>query len=84
MDLDTDTLTDEQYFAACKEMFNTDGWSILIGEMNDSVELINDVQDIHTIENLHFIKGQLSTIGRILRFQETLKRAEDEAEDEEE
>jgi hypothetical protein len=77
--MDLENLTDEQYFAAMKMMFNTDGWIILIQELTDSAALINDVQDIHTLENLHFIKGQLSTLGRILMFQETLKRAEAEA-----
>jgi hypothetical protein len=79
--MDLENLTDEQYHAALKEMFNTDGWTVLLGELTDSVNLINDVQDINTIENLHFIKGQLSTLGRILGFQEALKRAEDDADE---
>jgi hypothetical protein len=76
--MDLENLTDEAYFAHMKMMFHTDGWSILMQEMTDQAELINDTQDINTIENLHFIKGQLNAIGKLLNFQITLKRAEDE------
>jgi hypothetical protein len=74
--MDLDSLSDEDYFGHMKTMFNSDGWAILMLELKDNVDIIGDIQDIHTIENLHFCKGQLSAIGKLLRFQETLERAE--------
>jgi hypothetical protein len=79
--MDLDSISIEDYRASLKEMFNTTGWLILIQELTESADLINDTQDIHTLENLHFIKGQLSNIGLILGFQEALKRAEDDADE---
>jgi hypothetical protein len=76
--MDLTNLTDEDYFAAMKEMFRTDGWEILLLELEDQAALITDVQDIETLEKLHFAKGQLNTIGRLMRFEDTLERAEEE------
>jgi len=75
-----DNLTDEDYFAYMKEMFRTKGWSILMLELEDQTELIGDVRDILTNDNLHFRKGQISTIDKMLSFEETLLRAETEQE----
>ncbi len=74
-------MSDEDYFASMKMMFRTDGWQILLVELKQQADLIGDIQDIKTIEGLHFHKGQLNAIGRLLNFEETLRRAEDEAED---
>ena len=57
-------------------------------ELTDQATLVNDAQDIETLEKLHFAKGQLNVIGKFLNFEETLKRAEtaieEEAEDDDE
>ena len=72
-------LTDEDYFAHMKEMFNTKGWSILLLELEDQTAFIGDIRDISNNDNLHFRKGQINTIDKMLCFQETLLRAEEEA-----
>jgi hypothetical protein len=72
-------LTDEDYFAYMKEMFKTKGWSILLLELEDQTAFIGDIRDISNNDNLHFRKGQISTIDKLLCFQETLLRAEEEA-----
>ena len=72
-------LTDEDYFAYMKEMFNTKGWGILLLELEDQTAFIGDIRDISNNDNLHFRKGQINTIDKMLCFQETLLRAEKEA-----
>jgi hypothetical protein len=78
-----DDITDEDYYASMKEMFNSDGWKILLEELGEQVKLIEDIQTIKTFEELRFKQGQLATIGYLMNFQETLKTAEaSKAEDE--
>ena len=78
-----DDVTDEVYYASMKEMFNSDGWKILLAELDSQVDLIEDIQQIKTFEELRFKQGQLATIGYLMNFQETLKTAEEsKAEDE--
>lgn len=72
-------LTDEDYFAYMKEMFKTKGWGILLLELEDQTAFIGDIRDISNNDNLHFRKGQINTIDKMLCFQETLLRAEEEA-----
>lgn len=72
-------LTDEDYFAYMKEMFKTKGWGILLLELEDQTAFIGDIRDISNNDNLHFRKGQINTIDKMLSFQETLLRAEEEA-----
>jgi hypothetical protein len=80
--MDLEDLTDEAYFASMKMMFLTDGWKILMQEYKDQADVINDVQDLHTLETLCFAKGQLSAIGKLLNFQDMLLMSEEEANDE--
>ncbi len=77
--MNLETLTDEEYFAQCKLTFRTDGWSIFMQELKDQADMINDVQDMSTLENLHFAKGQLNVIGKLLNFEDMLSRTEQEA-----
>ena len=79
--IDLDNMTNEDYFASMKMMFRTEGWQILLVELDQQADLIGDIQDIKTIEGLHFNKGQLNAIGRLLNFEETLRRAEEESEE---
>lgn len=72
-------LTDEDYFAYMKEMFKTKGWGILLLELEDQTAFMGDIRDISNNDNLHFRKGQINTIDKMLCFQETLLRAEEEA-----
>ena len=78
--VDIDNITDEDYFAAMKMMFHTEGWQLMMLELKQQSELIGDIQDIKTLETLHFNKGQLNAIGKILNFQDILARAEQDAE----
>ena len=70
---DREDVTDEIYFG------EIDGWKILMWELEDNARILNDVQDCKDLEDLRFKQGQLQAIGRLLNFEATLKRSEEEA-----
>ena len=76
---DREDVTDEVYFGEIKSLFHTDGWRILMWELEDNARILNDVQDCKDLEDLRFKQGQLQAIGRLLNFEATLKRSEEEA-----
>jgi hypothetical protein len=73
-------VTDEVYFGELKLLFNTDGWKILMWELEDNARALNDIQDCKDLEDLRFRQGQLSAIGRLVNFEATIARAEAEEE----
>jgi hypothetical protein len=74
-------LTDEQYFAEMKMMFNTTGWKTYMIELREQADLINDVQMTTSNDNLNYRKGQLATIASLLNFEDTIQRAENESDE---
>jgi hypothetical protein len=79
--VDLDTITDEEYTEAMKDLFLTDGWKLLLLELEDQVHLLEDVQRITTLDDLRYKQGQLHTIGFLLNFADTLAKSEQEAEE---
>ena len=80
MAVDYENLTDEDYFACLKLMFMTEGWEVLMTELQEQTYQINDVQMCKDSDELRFKQGQLNILGKLLNLQETLKRAEEETE----
>jgi len=80
-EVDLETITNEDYFDALNEMFNSLGWAVMLAELKDNADLINDVQSIEDEKDLRFRQGQLATIGLLMNFQSTIERSEAEAEE---
>ena len=80
-EVDLETITNEDYFDALNEMFNSLGWAVMLAELKDNAELINDVQSIEDEKDLRFRQGQLATIGLLMNFQSTIERSEAESEE---
>jgi hypothetical protein len=76
--MDFEDVTDEIYFGEMKMMFATDGWKLLMLELEEAAELYGNIQDITSFDQLNFNKGQLAQIARLLNFEDTIKRAEEE------
>ena len=68
----------EKYFAAMKEMFNSEGWKYFTEELRENAHVISDLQNVSDEKDLFHKRGKLDTIGLILNFPDTLKRAEEE------
>jgi mRNA deadenylase 3'-5' endonuclease subunit Ccr4 len=82
--VDLDTITDEVYTNAMKDMFLTEGWQLLLLELEDQVHFLEDIQRITSLDDLRYKQGQLHTIGFLLNFEETVAKAEKEAEEDKE
>jgi hypothetical protein len=76
--MNVEDVTDEIYFGEMKTMFKTDGWKLLMLELEEAGELYGNIQDINSFDQLNFNKGQLAQIARLLNFEDTIKRAEEE------
>jgi hypothetical protein len=79
--MNLDDITDEEYYGALKTLFKTEGWKVVIAELEDQASLIADLQTIKTDRELCYKQGQLSTIGYLMNFEETIATAEKEAEE---
>ena len=79
MAVDYENMTDEDYFACLKLMFNSEGWEVLMIELQEQAHQINDVQQCVDAKDLRFRQGQLNILGKLLNLQDVLKRAEEEA-----
>jgi len=80
-DVNLETITNEQYFDALNEMFNSLGWSVMVAELEDNAELIQDLQSVENERDLYFKQGQLATIALLLNFESTLALATEDEED---
>jgi hypothetical protein len=80
--MDPSDITDEIYFGELKLMFATEGWKILMYELKDAVAVQGDIQNILSADQLHFNRGQLAQLARMLNFEDTIKRAQEEQVDE--
>ena len=69
---------DEKYFAAMKEMFNSEGWQYFIKDLQENVYVISDLQAVSSENDLFHKRGKLDAMGLIINFPETLRRAEEE------
>ena len=54
MAVDYENLTDEEYFACLKLMFLTEGWEVLMIELQEQAHQINDVQQCVNAKDLRF------------------------------
>lgn len=79
--VDFDSLTDEDYFAHLKEMFRTPGWEIFKQELSDMAYQLNNIQDVSDEKDLWIRRGRLDQIGLALNFEDTIERAEKEADE---
>jgi hypothetical protein len=77
----SEEITQEEYFAEMKMMFRSRGWELFTKELWDNANNINNIQDIKDVDDLWRRRGQLDTIGTILNFEDTILRAEQEADE---
>ena len=69
---------DEKYYAAMKEMFKSEGWKYFTEELRENAHVISDLQNVSDEKDLFHKRGKLDTIGLILNFPDTLRRAEED------
>lgn len=58
-----------KYYEELNDMFMTDGWKNFKEEINNSVRLVNTVEQTKDVEDLFFRKGQLAVLAYFLNFE---------------
>lgn len=61
----------EDYFS----MFTTDGWKLLMEDIQGMIEGLDSISYVNTLEELHNYKGQLSMLQRLAGFQNAIEQA---------
>ena len=80
--MDFSELTEEEYFAQLKLMFNTPGWKIYCQEIADLAKALNNIQDVSDEKDLWIRRGRLDQMGLTLNYEETIRRVEEDNADE--
>jgi hypothetical protein len=68
---------DNQFFKDRLNLFEQEGWSDLVGELETLSMNLNNVQSIQDEKDLYFVKGQLSIIQMIVNLEDSTKLAAD-------
>jgi|TARA_B110000914_G_scaffold210061_1_gene208907 hypothetical protein len=70
---------DEKYVSDMQNLFMTEGWKILIEEMQETVTLLTDIRNITKIEQLEFNKGMLAMINSLINLPYEIEGIEEES-----
>jgi len=65
--------TDNDFFNDRLRLFEQEGWSDLVGELETLSLNLNDVRSIENEKDLYFVKGQLSMIQMIINLEDSTK-----------
>ena len=69
---------DEAYYNSYFDLFRTDGWKQLIGELTQNAATINNVAVIKDAEDLFFRQGQLEVLIYLLQFEDSINNSYDD------
>lgn len=67
----------EKYYEDMLAMFRTDGWKVLMEDLQTNGQGINNVEGTKDVEDLYFRKGQLYVIATLLNLEEQIRDAYD-------
>ena len=73
----------ETYFDNYNELFNSEGFKQLLGELNSNVTQLVDIQTVKDTEQLFYRKGQVASYATIINLQATIEASREQAEAEE-
>lgn len=72
----------EKYFRDLNDMFRSDGWKILLGDIQASAANVNSVEGTKDEQDLFFRKGQLAVMANILNLEAQVAAAQQQAQEE--
>lgn len=70
----------EKYFRDLNDMFRTEGWKILLGDIQASAGSVNSIESTKDEQDLYFRKGQLAVMANILNLETQVATAQEQAE----
>jgi hypothetical protein len=65
--------SDNDFFNDRLKLFEQEGWSDLVGELETLSLNLNDVRSIENEKDLYFVKGQLSMIQMIINLEDSTR-----------
>lgn len=65
----------QHYFESLVDMFASDGWKMFIEDAKATRETLANIYTIPDGDTLFFRRGELSTVDRIINFEETIRNA---------
>lgn len=74
----------EKYYEDLNEMCLTPGWKRLLDELQDEAEALDTITTVSELDELHYRRGKLSVLTRILNLKQILEAAFDEVKMQEE
>jgi len=74
----------EKYFRDLNEMFRSEGWKILLGDIQASAANVNSIESTKDEQDLFFRKGQLAVMANILNLESQVAAAQQQAQEEDE
>ena len=69
---------DEAYYNSYFDLFRTDGWKQLIGELTQNAATINNVTVVKDTQDLYFRQGQLEVLLYLLQFEDSINNSYDD------
>ncbi len=73
----------EAYFNNYNELFNSEGFKQLIGELSNNATQLADIQSVKNEEELFYRKGQVAAFATVINLEATITAAREQAEVEE-
>lgn len=70
----------EKYFRDLNDLFRSEGWKILLEDMQTSVVGINSIEQTKDEQDLYFRKGQLVVMNNIINLETQVAHAREQAE----
>ena len=70
----------EKYFRDLNDMFRSEGWKILLTDLNQSVLSVNSVEFTKDEQDLFYRKGQLAVMNNIINLETQVANAQAQAE----
>lgn len=70
----------EAYFNNYNELFNSDGFKQLIGELSNNATQLADIQSVKDGDELFYRKGQVAALATVINLENTITAAREQAE----
>ena len=71
----------EKYFRDLNDMFRSEGWKILLGDIQASASGVNSIENTKDEQDLYYRKGQLAVMNNILNLETQVSAAQEQAEE---
>lgn len=71
----------EAYFDHLNVMFNSEGYKLLMEEVESKIALLNDLTTVKTADELHHRQGQIAALQSVLYFSDAAAAAREQSEE---